>query len=416
MKDIIEKISKGAIGEGKEIKAGDILLTHHPKDRFIADMTPSWPTHAGMAISEQWVVDANVGFSRPDGKAVKAIEMVGKDKDIMAGEEEGFFKDRPEGGLVYRYVGDGKKNEKELDEIRLRAAEWAFEQTRKKYRFALKSSKIIDESKKKKPFVEKRFDKEGEAIGEDGKRLKYYSKTDKKYKETPYHNIYCAELVWRAYRHAGVNIVDPKEFDLMADKKQAVPAIIIENIKYMDDSQEKALKALWLLWPDAARSWMASIMRKTVHNKFYFCAPYQLASSKLTEKVAQLPPGKDEYKTIAFDDFRKRNIHPYWLVDALRVKKFSKERKEKIEERIRTEKGSNVRSDRMLKQHNAIKSDLEKYTSSLVFEYKVKDLMQKKKFTKEKAEKQIESVYKRELEKEYEKETEGETERAIKKN
>ena len=390
------------------IKAGDILLIHVLGEDYIAAMTTSWPTHAGMAISEQWAVDADDG--RNDGEAVKVIEM--KRKTDTA-KEKGFFEDRPVGGLVYRYVGDGKMEKKRVDEIRLRAAKWAFEQRKRKYRFALRSSEIIDTSKKKKQILEKRFDEKGEAIGEDGKRLRYYSKEEEAYKETPYHNIYCAELVWRAYRHAGVNIVDPKQIDLMANKKQAVPAIIIDNKALITDSQEKELKPLRWLPANFARSIAASKMRKSVHNKFYFCAPYQLASSKLTERVAQLPPSEDKYKTIEFDDFRGCNINPYNLVMALLAKD-----KEKIEKELRKElakeKVPHIRTKRAKNKSSSIKKDLDEYMKGATALFTVQSLMAKRKISEGRAKKEVREEYRKQLIQEYDKKTEEEIERVIK--
>jgi hypothetical protein len=314
------------------LKAGDILLTHHPLDSDIAQMTCSWPTHAGIALSEKWSADANVG--RNDGEAVKAIPM------IDSSGEESFFAYqgslRAEGGVAYRYTGSGKESEAKLEETRVAAAEWALKQTKMMYRFALKPSRILNTDRWGKPVLEKRFGPDGKALGEDGKPLKFYSKSQKKQVETPYHNIYCAELVWRAYHSAGVNIVDPKEMDLLASV-QGLAAIIISELSKLTPEQYKQVKLTKHLPASAARWIVIKMIRGQVHNQLYFCAPWQLASSRLVRKLGQFEAVEAKYKEIKHDDYRHVDLHPYPLIRALnpRDEDLDEIKKEMIEDKVK---------------------------------------------------------------------------------
>ena len=56
----------------------------------------------------------------------------------------------------------------------------------------------------------------------------------------------------------------------------------------------------------------------------YLCAPFQLAQTKLTERIVQLTPfldtdykGDSLYDVVEVADFRKQNVHPYEALQAL---------------------------------------------------------------------------------------------------
>jgi hypothetical protein len=83
-------------------------------------------------------------------------------------------------------------------------------------------------------------------------------------------------------------------------------------------------------WIGLKKKLPAFLLRKKVlsHMKkefnAYLCAPYQLAESKLTERAAVLPPilkvdhkGDPIYDSVMVTDFRKQNVHPYKVLEAL---------------------------------------------------------------------------------------------------
>jgi len=385
------------------IKPGDILLSHHSQDDFICRLTLSWPTHAGIALNEMWAVDADKRGDDADGKPLNAVDYITlmhffaqKDND-----DTNIFWHRddypklwprsthytPTGAAVYRYVGrPGTRgyDRNKIESVCHKAAEWAKEQTGNQYTFSLKSSTIIG---KKKGFeklkigpkiVEKDFDAKGYAIDEKGQRATRYSKSEKRLQETESHSIYCAELVWRAYRKAGVNIVDPKKLaNLFEDSSHGVAAVLKHEMKYYDETLDQDVERwpfeeidakadvkkderdqAWqdlkgrkkleklrglgpviqksLIWAGLrkarvgikmvpagiARKILIAFMKKKTSG--YFCAPYQLAKSKLTKRVAALWPvweqddkGNFKNDTVELTDFRKQDLHPYKVLEAL---------------------------------------------------------------------------------------------------
>jgi len=358
-------------------KAGDILLSHHPKEDFISKITLSWPTHAGIALNEAWAADADV---RKEDSEVRVVDYISL-KDFF--DQKDTTKQTPHGGLVYRYIGKKGDKEENLEAIRRKAAVWAKKQTRNTYKFSLEHSYIVG---KKGGVVEKEFDAQGKAVDKDGKRLKFKSKKAKKWMETEQQTIYCAELVWRAYREAGVNIVDPKKFaNIYEDSSQGIASVLawkirgggqsfeelkhkkieeldkkIGKVKGEFDAAEgpkgiaigigldtlKLIKGILnrskLKWIKVSKAMPASIMRKIVKGLMkarfegYFCAPYQLAQTKLTERVAQLPPIDDGHKKIELTSFWGKGIHPYDVLEAANSEKdgweeYKKEKGEPLE-------------------------------------------------------------------------------------
>jgi hypothetical protein len=423
------------IDEG--IKPGDILLTHHPADSDIAKMTLSWATHAGLALSEHWAVDADMWaryVNETGGKdaqerkdqAVRLLPMTGAPVGMV---QSGFFFDfkttapRPEGGAVYRYIGDGETPEKDLDQIRQKAAEWAFEERKNKYRFILKSSQLISKAGNEIKVVEKKFDDNGDAIDEHGDPLVH------KGKPTECQAIYCAELVWRAYHSVdGTYIVDPKELDLLADKKQGVPAVLLQNLwalKPRDDMtpvekrERKALlaiiKVLRILPKGAAISLAAKKLRAQVPNKFYFCAPGQLASSSTVRRVAQLEATDEKFKEIEFLDFRFAQVNPGHLaekkldIDRKNSKlekkeaiKFPKKEKKKAEHAIRKDEINSIRLRARTEKAHLVQTQLETYVNGTDFTSDQQDLLNSTgSLTQPRAAEKAKAAKKRELEKAY---------------
>ena len=383
------------------IKAGDILLNHHPVDRDIADMTTSWPTHAGMAVNEKWAVDANKRKDPLDrsilADAVQIVPMLGPFSVLE--DFDGFFDKRPEGGLIFRYVGAEGDNEARIDAVRAQAAEWAFEQAGKKYRFGLRTSRIVDSLRTDAAVAEKKFDTTGKAVGKDGHRATYYSKSQGKAVETEYHNIYCAELVWRAYRQAGVNIVDPKALDLLGETKQAVPAFIVCNIEKIYQHRSE-LERMRLLPANVARWAIVKLARKQAHNKFYFCAPWQLGGSPLTVKIAQLPPSEDTFKTIAFDDFRQSGLHPLTLARAVFAKT-----KEIVKRRLKDEKIRPVGRNRKKAKAKSVKDDLKAYMNSSAATMTIETKMKEGNISRKKAKRQVRQEFESILNQAYDEDT-----------
>jgi len=374
------------------IEPGDILLSHHQCDDFIAKLTLSWPTHAGIALNERWAVDAD---NRGDENAVDYITLMHffaqkrRPSDLKWPSDNHLT---PHGGLVYRYVGKPGDDRAAVEQIRHQAAQWAKDQTGNQYVFSLKSSHIIGKKKglarfsRSTKIVEKDFDKQGKAVDEKGMRATRYSRSQKKYEETEHHSIYCAELVWRAYRKAGVNIVDPKKLaNLFEDSSHGIAAVLGWHLRNedwsfddidskADDLQEKRDKELQdlkgrtkkekvkgmgpVLQKSLIRECLrnargamslvpAAIARKIliaiINRKFsaHFCAPYQLAQSELTERVAQLSFIGLPFDTVKVTDFRGRGIHPYKVLKAVSEgenawKDFEDKKGRKLELRLET--------------------------------------------------------------------------------
>ncbi|MBN2035035.1 MAG: hypothetical protein JW836_17350 [Deltaproteobacteria bacterium] len=324
-------------------EGGDILLVHHAHDDFISKITVSWPTHAGITLNEMWAVDAD---NRADGFAVAPIML----EDFFNQDEKEHFS-TPHGGMVYRYIGKPGDEKAAVEKVRHDAAVWAKKETWNKYKFVLLGSHIVSKKIGKGKFkdmkvVEKKFDAQGKAVDEKGKRLSYYSRSAKADLETEFQAIYCAEFVWRAYRTgAGVNIVDPKKLtNIFNDSSHAIAAILRwkiaderDDVDYDRDAQDKPISRTAEQLRNALSGWKGLIkklpgfiLRKKVlsHMKkefnAYLCAPYQLAESKLTERAAVLPPilkvdhkGDPIYDSVTVTDFRKQNVHPYKVLEAL---------------------------------------------------------------------------------------------------
>lgn len=92
---------------GRDFRLGDILLSEHMGDKFIQQMTLSWPTHAGIVTDDQadQVTDAmpgrgvGPGGERTNTNAIDS-EAIRKGKDSFFGKAT-----TPGGGLVVRYTG-----------------------------------------------------------------------------------------------------------------------------------------------------------------------------------------------------------------------------------------------------------------------------------------------------------------------
>ena len=242
---------------------GDVLLSEHAGDVFIQQMTLAWPTHAGICVdpSTDDAVDANVG------RGSAAVETT----DIW---DEFFHEDKtPGGGLVYRYDGgsDPGANKKAGAD----AAKWAQAQVGKEYHFSLKSP--ILGGTRSAPFSvpEKKFDKDGKAVDAKGKPLMMKdAKTGKeKHKQ---HDIYCAELVWRAYRFgAGVTLVDPKKFfNMYEHTNRTLVGILSEFATQAELDKIKQLRLLLRASPSVlARNIVIKLMR--LQHPGYLCGREQ---------------------------------------------------------------------------------------------------------------------------------------------
>jgi hypothetical protein len=322
------------------IEAGDLLFNHHAGDDFISRITVSWPTHAGIALTEEVAADAD---ARADGEAVQFITM---DEFFYQGDQH--YHTTPNGGLIYRYIGAKGDSAETVNTVRYEAAEWAKGQTANKWKFSLENSPIIAEErenglvtkvydgKKKRALriVNKDFDKQGKAVDDKGQRSTFYSRSAGDFKETELHTIYCAELVWRAYRAAGVNVVDPKKFEnLFEHSNRGVAGVLWWKIMhdragadFGRDGDDNAITDTGNMLRRQLRTWRRlpnAVLRKKVlaymKKKFsgYLCAPYQLATSELTERVAQLPAADPEHEKIDLPNFRHKNINPYDVVVVL---------------------------------------------------------------------------------------------------
>ena len=351
-----DKTTRTVINEG--ILPGDILLVHHACDDFIANIMDSWPTHAGIAVSNTHAVDANARDNHmqeraslmraiqkwtdnnkpPPQRLLDKLDSV-KSRVVDRITLKKFFADEddemasPSGGLVYRYAG-GKARE-----VGQKAADWAAAQVGKNYKFSLQDSPIVAEdrhkgkvkkvyfSRKKKGQVkvtEKRFLTSGLAQGEDGKQHTFYSKSRGENVKTDSHTIYCAELVWRAYRFgANVNIVDPKKFECLYDhSNRSVTGLLafkLEGESYPSDLAEAIKKGFKrfgkMLCKAHARQQVIKRMRE--QNSGIMCAPHQLAQTDQTSKVAQKQPTSEEARAVKLNSFRGSNVHPRDVVAAL---------------------------------------------------------------------------------------------------
>ncbi len=167
-----------------KFRNGDILLSHHPGDEFIANMSLAWPTHAGIVTNgdNDGATDALPGKWRSDtGWQSSGCRLVVANLPVLIGNRA-FFDEgtTPSGGLVYRYKGGGtqamenkrvqrinKKRRKGLGlfgflckkdkakvvetdgnretlarQVAEAAAEWARSQVGKNYKFNLRSNII----------------------------------------------------------------------------------------------------------------------------------------------------------------------------------------------------------------------------------------------------------------------------------
>ncbi|TVR56298.1 MAG: hypothetical protein EA425_00095 [Puniceicoccaceae bacterium] len=332
------------------IIAGDILFSHHAQDDFISKMTISWMTHAGIAVGPEWAVDAD---GRQAGEAVAAIKL----KEFFEqGQPPDYddYHDSPSGGLAVRYIGAPGDSEEAAEAIRKKAAIWAIQQIDNQWKFSIENSDIIAAEKEKGKItkihhhktrsnkvkiVEKRFDSKGNAVDARGKTLQYYSRSEGKFMPTPFNTIYCAELVWRAYRAAGVNLVDPRKLcNIYDDTDRAVAGALWfkilpergeEEFCVDDEGNPKSdthatIRRIFSGKKGAViKRLPKSLLRKKIvahmktKNTGFVCAPYQLAESPLVERVAQVSPVKPEFEELTFPDFKGANLHPLEVLDAL---------------------------------------------------------------------------------------------------
>ena len=147
---------------------GDILLTEHPVDIGLQELTLAWPSHAGIVVDEE---KEKAGDAMP-GRGSRAVESIPiRSSGAGVADEEIFLNDDTlnKGGstgacLVYRYKGGGntgkgktgskksksktaspKDSKKPADtprELARKAARWTRAQTQKPYKFTLESNII----------------------------------------------------------------------------------------------------------------------------------------------------------------------------------------------------------------------------------------------------------------------------------
>ena len=93
-----------------KFKNGDILLSHHPGDEFISNMSLAWPTHAGIVTNGDLdnATDAMPGKWRSETGWQDHGRLVIDNLPVLIGNHA-FFDEglTPSGGLVYRYTGGG---------------------------------------------------------------------------------------------------------------------------------------------------------------------------------------------------------------------------------------------------------------------------------------------------------------------
>lgn len=324
----------------EKFRPGDILLSEHPGDDFIQQVTLSWPTHAGICTD-------------PDkDQAVDAMPARGDHAVAVTGLKAFFAaKESPGGGLVLRYKGSGDDlTDKEIGRI---ASIWAEAQTHHKYHFTLRSP-ILGETRDaqgaitavQKDAEDHYFDLSGEATTRDGTPLMMKTKTKGEVRRL--YDIYCAELVWRAYRFgAGVALVDPKKFFCMYDyPNRAIVGLLVFQITNDGDRDYagvlkpnssptantiiRGFESFWshLLTNRMARAVVIKQMRKK--HSGYLCAPHQFLESPLLRQVRRIAPDKAQVKHKVYN-FHESNVHPLDVVEnfAKGERVFEKWRKQK---------------------------------------------------------------------------------------
>lgn len=307
----------------EKFRPGDILLSEHPGDDFIQQVTLSWPTHAGICID-------------PDkDQAVDAMPQLGDHAVAITGLKDFFSpKVTPGGGLVLRYTGGG-------DELMNRengriASVWAEAQTHHKYHFTLRSP-ILGETRDAQGSItgvrqeveDHYFDASGEAATKEGKPLTIKTKTKGEVRRL--YDIYCAELVWRAYRFgAGVTLVDPKKFFCMYDHpNRTIVGLLVFQITNDGDLDWagvlkpnssptantiiRGFSSFWshLLTNRLARAVVTKQMKKK--HSGYLCAPHQFLESPVLKQVRRIAPDKGQVKHTVYN-FHQSDIHPLDVV------------------------------------------------------------------------------------------------------
>ncbi len=311
----------------QKLLPGDILLSEHQDDAFIQAMTLTWPTHAGICVKPQ----TDTAVDAMPGRMDHAVNTVQIWKRFFDEDES------PGGGLIYRYTGGGDLTKNK--EAGQAAATWAEAQVGREYHFSLKSP-ILGEERDAKENVrsfrfevpEQRFDAKGQAVDAKGQPLMIKTKTKGEIRKL--HDIYCAELVWRAYRFgAGVTLVDPKRFFCMYDHpNRVVTGMLAFQIQAEAQTEysgrivpgssptlEGIKKGFSSFWGHLATN---AIARKIVIKKMrakhtgYLCAPHQFLESPLLTKVRSVKPSKHLDKHEVYD-FHQANIHPLDVVENL---------------------------------------------------------------------------------------------------
>ncbi len=348
-----------------DFKTGDILLTEHPLDCFIQEMTLSWATHAGMVADggKEEAVDAMPGR---DNSAVG----IGPIRTAVTGDDdEDIFLDAPSTGacLVYRYKGGGvqamenaritrqkkarkKKRKKkrgpkpqamQLPEhpgmTARRAAAWAVAETQKPYKFSLRSNIIgVDSSFFKRSA---RKSKTGEFVvsdktfsGKPGKMKATLTnrETGKVRRSTFYkgdyslfktkgkaHAMFCSELVWRAFRFgAGVTLVAPKDFFYFYDHPDRA---IIGLLQFVEAHDSKLRGLIAYLThkksTKAAQKTVIGLLKR--RHAGYILAPCQLGQSKFVEEKHKIQATDDRLKETLVADWSKADLHPIKVLEML---------------------------------------------------------------------------------------------------
>lgn len=310
----------------QKLLPGDILLSEHQEDDFIQAMTLTWPTHAGICVKPQ-----DIAVDAMPGRKDHAVNTV----DIW---KTFFEKDHtPGGGLIYRYTGGGDATKNK--EVGLAAAKWAEAQVGREYHFTLKSP-ILGEERDAKENVrsfrfevpEQRFDPKGQAV--DAKDQPLMIQTKSKGEIRKLHDIYCAELVWRAYRFgAGVALVDPKRFFCMYDHpNRVVTGLLVFQIQSEADTDysgritpgssptlegiKKGFSSFWAHLATNALARKIVIKKMRAKHTGYLCAPHQFLESSLLTKVRAVKPSPHLDKHEVFN-FHKADVHPLEVVEHL---------------------------------------------------------------------------------------------------
>lgn len=215
-------------------RRGHVLL-RAGTEGWIAAATGAPYSHAGVCVDEvkELAVDAHpVDSHRETGNEVARLPI----HDFFSKEHA------PGGGDVYEFVGPPEVGE--------RAASWAEGETGKPYTFELMDP-ILDS---------------GGAVVENNQ-------------------LYCSELVWRAYKNGGgVLLVDPKDFiNLLA------PERVDETIRaILPIARDQVDAPSWV--PDVIiRRRLEKEMRKRHNGRFI--APAQLALSPMMKKVHSIRGG-----------------------------------------------------------------------------------------------------------------------------